>query len=92
MFGGLVYLSATNGIDLESVFSFPILPETACFTYPDGTIRQNDDSTVFHHLTKDFQSNPPDTIETAIADGMFTLNLNTQYLPKTFSDRQKHFR
>ena len=77
LFGRLLYLSATNDIDLESVFSFPILPEPACFTYPDGTIRQNDKSTVFHHLTKDFQSNPPDTIETAITDGMFILNLST---------------
>ena len=85
LFGRLLYLSATNGIDLESVFSFPILPEPACFTYPDGTIRQNDNSTVFHHLTKDFQSNPPDTIETAIADGMFILNLSTQNLTKIYS-------
>ena len=84
MFGRLLYLSAANGIDLESVFSFPILPAPACFTYPDGIIRQNDKSTVFHHLTKDFQSNPPDTIETAITDGMFILNLSTQNLPKTY--------
>ena len=85
LFGRLLYLSAANGIDLKSVFSFPILPEPACFTYSDGTIRQNDKSAVFHHLTKDFQSNPPDTIETAVADGMFILNLSTQNLPKTYS-------
>ena len=71
LFGRLLYLSATNGIDLESVFSFPILPQPTCFTYPDETIRQNYKSTVFHHLTKKSQSNPPDTFETAIADGMF---------------------
>ena len=85
LFGRLLYLSATNGIDLESVFPFPILPEPACFTYPDGTITQNDKSTVFHHQTKDFQSNPRDTVEIAIADGMFILNLSTQNLPKTYS-------
>ena len=85
MFGRLLCLSATNSIELESVFSFPILPEPACFTYPNGTIRQNDKSTVFHHLTKDFQSNSPDTIETAIADVMFILNLSTQNLLKTYS-------
>ena len=67
------------------MFSFLILPELECFTYPDGTIRQNDKSTVFHHLTKDFQSNPPDTIETAIADGMSILNESTQNLPKTYA-------
>ena len=66
----------TKAIDLESVFSFSILPEPACFAYPDGTIRQNDKLTVFHQLTKDFQSNPPGTIETAIANGMFILNLS----------------
>ena len=27
LFGRLSYLSATNGIDLKSVFSFPILPD-----------------------------------------------------------------
>ena len=72
----------------QKVFSFPIFPEPACFTYPNGIIRQNDKSSVFHHLTKDFQSNPPDTIETAITDGMFILNLSTQNLiqrqPKEF--------
>ena len=31
MFGRLLDLSATNSINLESVISFPILPETACF-------------------------------------------------------------
>ena len=36
-------------------------------------------------MSKDFQSNPPDTIETAIADGMLILNLSTQNLPKTYS-------
>ena len=81
----LLYLSAKSGMDLERVFSFPILPEPACFAYPDGTIRQNDKSTVLHHLTKDFQSNLADTIETPIADGMFILNLSTWKLPKTYS-------
>ena len=85
LFRRLLYRSATNGIDFESVFSFPILPELACFTYPDGTVRQNNKSAVFHHLTKDFQFNPPDTIGTAIADGMFISNLSTQNLPKTYS-------
>ena len=83
LFGRLLYHSATNAMDLESVFSF--LFESACFAYPDGNIRQNDKSTVFDHLTKDFSSNPPDTIETTIADGMFILNLSTQSLPKTYS-------
>ena len=36
-------------------------------------------------MTNKFQFNLPDTIETAIADGMFILNLNTQNLPKTYS-------
>ena len=31
LFGRLPNLSGTNGIDLESVLSFPILPEPACF-------------------------------------------------------------
>ena len=30
---------------------------TACFAYPNGTTRQNDKSTDFHYLNKDFQSN-----------------------------------
>ena len=67
------------------MFSFPILPEPACFAYSDGTSRQNHKLTIFHNLTNDFQSIPPDTIETAIANGMFILNLSTQNLPKTYS-------
>ena len=73
------------------MFSFLILPEPECFTYPDGTIRQNGKSTVFHHLTKDFQSSTPDAIEAAIADGMFILNLNTQNLSKTYSALGRSF-
>ena len=34
--------------------------------------------TVFHCLHNNFQLNPPDTIQTAIADGMFILNSSTQ--------------
>ena len=82
LFERLLALSASNGIDLDSAFSFFILPESACFAYPDGIIRQNDKSN--HHLNKDFQSNPPDTIETGIADGMFILNLSPQNLSKTY--------
>ena len=37
--------------------------------------------TVFDHLNKDFQSNPPDTIKTAIANGMLILISRTQNLP-----------
>ena len=47
LFGRLLYFSATNSIDLESVFSFLILPEPACFAYQDGRIIQNDKSAVF---------------------------------------------
>ena len=36
-------------------------------------------------MTNKFQFNLPDTLETAIADGMFILNLSTQNLPKTYS-------
>ena len=67
------------------MFSFPILPEPACFAYSDGTSRQNDKLTILHNLTNDFQSNPQDTIETAIANGMFFLNFSTQNLPRTYS-------
>ena len=67
LFGWLIVLTATNGTDSESVFSFLILPESACFAYPDGTIRQNDKSTIFNLkfliFNKDFQSNPPDTMK-----------------------------
>ena len=38
LFGKLLFCSETNSIDLEIVFSFRILPEPACFAYPDGTI------------------------------------------------------
>ena len=51
----------------------------ACYAYSDGTITQNDNS--FDHLNKDFQSNPPDTIKTAIANGMLILISRTQNLP-----------
>ena len=46
---------------------------------------------VFHHLSKEFQSNPPDTIEIAIADGMFILNSKTQNFPKTYSPLPSRF-
>ena len=82
LFGRLLYLSATNGIDLESVFSFPILPEPACFTYPDGTIIQNDKSTVFH---------PSDHCTHCSWDVYFKLK-HSEPSQNTFSARQKHFR
>ena len=71
LFGKLLFCSETNSIDLGTVFSFLILPEPACFAYPDGTIRQNDKSAVFHHVNENFYSNQSVTIETAIGDGIF---------------------
>ena len=74
LLGRLLFLSATICIDLESVFP--------CFAYPDRTV---DKSTVCHHLNKHFQSNPLDTIATAIADSILFLNTSTQNLTKTYS-------
>ena len=39
----------------------------------------------FSPSDKRFSTNPPYTIKTAIAGGMFILNLSTQNLPKTYS-------
>ena len=42
-------------------------------------------------MNKDFQSNPPDTIEIAIAHGMFILNSKAQNLHKTYSALPRRF-
>ena len=48
-------------------------------------------ATVFHQPNKDFQSNPPDSVETTIAHGMIILNLSFQNLSKIYSALASRF-
>ena len=58
LFGSLLFLSAKATLFLKVFFSFlsSYSPRAGMFAYPDGTVRQNDKSTVFHDLNKHSQS------------------------------------
>ena len=49
VFGKLLYLAVTNGIDLEKRFEYPILPESPCFTHPDETARSTNKAAIHHY-------------------------------------------
>ena len=53
IFGRLLYLAVTNGINLEIIFEYPILSEPPCFTHPDGTARSTDKTAIRHYMVKD---------------------------------------
>ena len=74
MFGRLLQLSTTNGLDLEKVFSFPIVPEPACFVHPDGTPRLSQKSEALNPFKKIVtKTDAPTTVDTVINDGMFLI-------------------
>ena len=60
LFGSLLFFSAKATLFLKVFFSFlfSYSPRASMFAYPDGTVRQNDKSTVFHDLNKHSQSSP----------------------------------
>ena len=73
IFGRLLFLSFKENLDIKTIFKYPLLPEPVCFTLPDGSIRESPKNKVFHFLKKDINSSPPDSVSTAIVDGMYML-------------------
>ena len=66
IFGRLLYLAVTNGINLEKIFEYPTFPEPPCFTHPDGTVRSIDKAVIHHYMIKDQNFQPPNNVETAV--------------------------
>ena len=53
IFGRLLYLTVTNGTNLEKIFEYHILAEPPCLTHPDGTVRSTDKAGIHHYMVKD---------------------------------------
>ena len=62
IFGRLLYLAVTNGINLVKIFEYPIYPEPLCFTNPDGTVRSTDKAAIPHYMVKDQNFQPPNNV------------------------------
>ena len=73
MFGRLLHLSVRKNIDLNIVFQCQFLPEPPCFLNPDGSLRENKKSSVFHFLKEKIKYSSPSNVNTVIADGIFVV-------------------
>ena len=74
LYGRLLQLSTTKGLDLDKVFTYPLLPEPPCFCHPDGSLRLSTKAEVCNYFKKLAPTTiEPTTIDSFIADGMFIL-------------------
>ena len=56
-------------------FPYPLVPESSCFCYPDGSLCDSPKSKVFHYLKNLTQSDNPLNNEAVIANRMFLVML-----------------
>ena len=84
LFGRLLYLALRSLIDLN-VSQYPLLPEPPCFTHPDGSLRENKKSTVFHFLKDKVKTESPSDVHPFIADGIFIVRSSNNLKNATFS-------
>ena len=85
IFGRLLYLVVTNGMNLEKIFEYPILPQPPCFTHPDGNARSTNKAAIHHYIVKDQNFQSPNNVETVVIDAMFLLKSSLSKLPGTLS-------
>ena len=70
-----------NGINLEKIFEYPILPEAPCFAHPLGTAQ----AAIHHYMIKDQNFQSPNNVETAVYRRNVLLKSSLSKLPGKLS-------
>ncbi len=75
LFGRLLYLSTTSGVDMENVLRFPLTPVPLALGHVDGTMNSADKSKLLHKIEDMCVHNPPQQDpDIAIVDAMMLMN------------------
>ena len=83
LFGRLLYLAATNEIDLEMVFEYPLTPMPLSLAHIDGSINKTDKAKLMHKLEEKVESDKPPTVDACVIVAMFLIRTLTN-VPATF--------
>jgi len=83
LFGRLLYLAASNDLDLTLVFSYPLTPVPLALAHVDGSINKTDKSKLMHKLEERVQSDKPVTRDAYAVDAMFLIHTLVN-VPVTF--------
>ncbi len=90
LFGRLLYLSTTSGVNMENVLKFPLTPVPLALGHVDGTMNHTDKSKSLHKIEAMCVHNPPEqNPDIAIVDAMMLLNSLTSPLPTTYGGLAK---
>ena len=88
LFGRLLCLAASNGLDLETIFSFPLTTFPLSMAHIDGSINKTEKSKLLRKLEQNVNSQQPQDIDACAVDAMFLI-LALKNLPSTFGGLAK---
>ena len=83
LFGRLLYLAATNDLDLELVFNYPLTPVPLAIAHVDGSVNKTDKSKLMHKLEERVESGRPPSRDACAIDAMFLIQSLVD-VPATF--------
>ena len=74
LFGRLLYLSITEQLNMEKVFTFPLTPVPLTLVSSTGHMNKTDQSKLLHRLEQTTDSNDPISVDATLVDAMFFLH------------------
>ena len=80
LFWRLCFLSFQQKIDVSTLCQYPIVPESHCFTYPNGDLRDNPKSIACKILKVMMDTEVPQNSNTVNADDLFLIQSTLGYL------------
>lgn len=83
IFGSLLCYAVDNRIDISEVLKYPLSPVPLSICHVDGSMHKSQKSTLMKHLESKIKSDPPNTVDATIVDGVFFLHIH-QNLPNTY--------
>ncbi|KAG7161672.1 hypothetical protein Hamer_G030971 [Homarus americanus] len=88
LFGRLLYLAASNNMDLALVFRYPHTPVPLTIAQVDGSVNKTDKSKLMHKLEERVKSSKPVSRDACAIDAMFLIRTLVN-VPATFGEIAK---
>ena len=79
----MLYLGASQGMDLDKVLSYPLTMVPLSLSHVNGSMNKTDKSTLMKKLEKNAKKEKPDDVDTYFFDAMFFLR-TVPILPGTY--------
>ena len=83
LFGRMLYLAASQGMDLDNVLSYPLTIVPLSLSHVNGSMNKTDKSTLMKKLEKNAKKEKPDDVDAYFIDAMFSMH-TVPNLPGTY--------